>query len=159
MRKRIFPAALSLLLLFGVLTGCTQKNEGVKSVDLSVFYQSLSETYNFSNHMAVEGDLVASQYPGLENLELKQQVLYAPMMSAVVSEIALVEAANDEDAAAVEEIFQTRIDTQVDGGAWYPETIQGWVDHAQVVRNGNYVMLIANENSDAIVEAFEALFA
>ena len=59
----------------------------------------------------------------------------------------------------LEEIFQTRIDTQVDGGAWYPETIQGWVDHAQVVRNGNYVMLIANENSDAIVEAFEALFA
>ena len=118
MRKRIFPAALSLLLLFGVLTGCTQKNEEVKSVDLSEFYQSLSETYDFSNHMAVEGDLVASQYPGLENLELKQQVLYAPMMSAVVSEIALVEAANDEDAAAVEEIFQTRIDTQVDGEAW-----------------------------------------
>ena len=42
----------------------------------------------------------------------------------------MVEVANADDVETVKTIFQTRIDDQVAGGAWYPETIAQWEDRA-----------------------------
>ena len=58
----------------------------------------------------------------------------------------------------VKAIFQARIDAQVDGGAWYPETIEGWKNNSRIVVNGNCVMMIAYSECDAVVEAFNGLF-
>ena len=70
----------------------------------------------------------------------------------------LVECASAEDAAAVAEILQARIDAQVDGGAWYPASIEQW-EKAQLVTNGNYVAMIAcGDNSASIAEDFLAKF-
>ena len=58
-----------------------------------------------------------------------------------------------------EEIFQARIDAQVQGGAFYPETIEGW-KKAQVITKGSVVALIsAGDSQSSAVEAFEKLFA
>ena len=67
-------------------------------------------------------------------------------------------------AQAVKDIFQARIDYQVGdennpGGAWYPDTIEGWKNNSRIVSNGNYVMLVAVEGADSVVESFNALFA
>ena len=34
-----------------------------------------------------------------------------------------------------------------------------WQRSAQVVENGNYIMLVCHDDADAIVEEFNALFA
>ena len=62
------------------------------------------------------------------------------------------------DVETVKGMLQQRIDDQVAGGAWYPESIEGWKNNSRVVSNGNCVMMIAYSECDAVVEAFNALF-
>ena len=65
----------------------------------------------------------------------------------------------------VKDIFQARIDYQVGdektpGGAWYPESIEGWKNGSRIVSNGNFVMLVAlSTGADDVVASFNALFA
>ena len=131
---------------------------------MQMFHVDLIQKYSgFNATMAVEGDALANYYPGLSEIATKQRVIYTTMMSAAVCEIALVEVKNAADVQKVKDIFQARIDAQVGtddapGGAWYPETIEGWKNNSRIVSNGNYVMLIVWEKADQFVEQFNALF-
>ena len=131
-------------------------------VDLNGFYTSVCPTYgeNFPANMNLceSVEMLDAFYPGLSGLETKQLMIYQPMMGAVVCEIALAEAANEADVETIKGIFQSRIDSQVDGGAWYPESIEGWKNNSRIVANGNTIMMIAYSECDAVVEAFNALF-
>lgn len=81
------------------------------------------------------------------------------MISFSGGELALVQAKNPEDAAKVKEIFQARLDSKTtDGPNNYPEELEMWQKYAKVVDNGNYVMLVNHEDSDAIVNEFNELF-
>ena len=133
------------------------------SADLNAFYQSLVQSYgeNFPANMDLceMVEMLDGFYPGLSGLETKQLMVYQPMMGAVVCEIALVEVANAADVETVKGIMQGRIDSQVDGGAWYPESIEGWKNNSRIAVNGNCIMMIAYSECDAVVEAFNGLFA
>ena len=135
----------------------------VEGVDLNAFYLSQIETYgeNFPATMNLcdSVEMLDSFYPGLSAVSTRQRMIYQPMMGAVVCEIALVEVSNSADVDAVKAIFQARIDAQVEGGAWYPESIEGWKNTSRVVANGNCVMMIAYSECDAVVDAFNSLFA
>lgn len=131
------------------------------SVDLNAFVADLAAKYgeNFAaNANVVEYGMHNDLYPGISDIATNQLVIYQPMMGAVVCEIALAEVTNSSDVAAVKAIFQARIDTQVNGGAWYPESIQGWQNNSRIVTNGNYAMMIAWEFCDDAAADFKGLF-
>lgn len=140
-----------------------------EEVDLTAFYNTLREGNIWPELMDLTTDanmkeLLDSYYPGLAEIAAKQRRVYIAAISAAVGEIALVEVENAEDVQAVEDIFQARIDYQVGdgtnpGGAWYPETIEGWKTKSRIVSHGNYVMLAVGDASASAVEEFEALFA
>ena len=78
-------------------------------------------------------------------------------------DVVLVQLTNSSDVNTVKELLQDRIDymTGADGGqpgAWYPGPTEMWQNSSRIVSNGSYVMLVVNENCDAIVDAFNALF-
>ena len=84
--------------------------------------------------------------------------------SASAVEIALVEVASSADVETVKGIFQSRIDYQLGdgenpGGLLYPASVELWQNNARIVSNGNYVMLVAVDGADSVVESFNALFA
>ena len=85
--------------------------------------------------------MLESAYPGLSDYTLKQSVLQMAGISAVAFEMALVETESEEDAQAVEEIFQARVDSQIQGGAMYPATIEAW-ENASVLVEGCVVTSI-----------------
>lgn len=135
-----------------------------EDVDLSAFYDTLLSESEWPELMALEGELLDGLYPGLSDLSLKQCLVRTAAISAVVGEIALVEAENAEDAQSAADIFQARIDYQVGdesspGGAWYPETIRGWQENSHIVTQGTYVMLAVGDCASDAVERFNALFA
>lgn len=144
-------------------------SEAQKEIDLAAFYETLRAENTWPELMNLTEDetvteLLDSYYPGLSEIPTKQCGVYIAAISAAVGEIALVEVENADDAAKVEDIFQGRIDYQVGddenpGGAWYPETIEGWKTKSQIVSHGNYVMLAVGDAAEAAVESFEALFA
>lgn len=145
------------------------ETEASEEINLSAFYNTLREGNVWPELMDLTTDanmkeLLDSYYPGLAEIAAKQRRVYIAAMSAAVGEIALVEVENAEDVQAVEDIFQARIDYQVGddatpGGAWYPETIEGWKTKSRIVSHGNYVMLAVGDASASAVEEFEALFA
>lgn len=140
-----------------------------KEIDLTEFYNTLRAENTWPELMNLMEDetiteLLDSYYPGLSEIATKQCGVYIAAISAAVGEIALVEVENADDAAKVEDIFQGRIDYQVGddenpGGAWYPETIEGWKTKSHIVSHGSYVMLAVGDAAEAAVESFEALFA
>ena len=142
-----------------------QKPEVPASVDLSAFAAGLAESQpDWPGMMAMEGEALEAYYPGLSALSPKQCVVQMAMISASGVEIALVEAASSADVETIKGIFQSRIDYQVGdgespGGAWYPEPTEMWKNSSRIVSNGNYVMLVAFENADGVVDSFNALFA
>lgn len=131
------------------------------TIDLSAFYTEMFNTVfpdpdNAPSMSEITGDYLDQTYPGLSDVETKQCVVYAPMITAVAYEVALVEVANADDAAKVQEIFQARIDTQIEGGAFYPATVEAWQNQSEIVTRGSYVALFVGAEKDQMVEAFNA---
>lgn len=136
------------------------------AVDLTAFYETLTADGDvWPAMMQAEGEVLDAFYPGLSDVAVNQCGVYTAMISAAVGEIALVEVRDAGDVQRVKDIFQARIDYQVGdgenpGGAWYPQSIEGWKSGSRIVSNGNFVMLVAlSEGADGAVESFNALFA
>lgn len=162
--KKMMAATLALVMLLA-LAACGGDNGGssqTEAPDLTKYYEDFMASLGEGNAPAMSelmDETVEGLYPGLNDIATKQKLMQTAMISAVAYEFALVETESAEDAAKVQEIFQARKDAQVDGGAWYPETIESW-EKGEIIVNGNVVALIvAGEQQAEAVEAFNALFA
>ena len=161
MKKRTILILAAALLLTGLLSACGGSKTETKDVDLTAFYNGLSETYGWEDPYMTEitGDLLESYYPGLQEIPTKQLVARMPMMSAVVNELVFLQCESEEDAVKAAAILQERVDAQAEGGAWYPESMESW-KNGSVIQQGTYVAMIASaENQDAIEESFNGAFA
>lgn len=158
--KRLTATVLLAAALLS-LTACGSGNStggGDLSIDLSAFYDTLfTDPDNDPALEQVTGEYLDQLYPGLSEIDTRQCLVYTPVITAVACEVALVEVTNADDAAKVQEIFQTRIDNQVNGGAWYPATTEAWQNQSEIVTRGNYVCLFVGDAKDDMVSAFNAL--
>ena len=173
--KKLIALTLSLMLVFSMVAcGNTGSNAGssagssagsveetpeIKSADLQAFYEKTFMNENMPMMGVMEGEMLDAFYAGLSALNLKQCIVAMPMISAVAAEVALVEVNDAADLAKVEEIFKARITAQVDGGAFYPATIEVWEKNAEIITHGNTVMMICMDPKDEVVKAFNELFA
>lgn len=163
--NRKLALLLNCVLLLGLLTACGGKKEE-KKVDLAAFAQSLPETYEISGFLErmdpedpdMGAPMLDATFPGLKEMDLEQMEVYLCMVGFNTGEFSLVQAKNADDAKAVAELFQGRIDSMVQEGMNYPDTIELWQKCSTVVTHGNYVMLVCAEDKDSIVSDFEALF-
>ena len=164
--RRSLTMVLALLLV-SLLAACGgEKTTETKDVDLTEFYSGLEKEYEWGDgYMAdIEGELLENYYPGLSDISTVQLIAKAPMMSAVVSEVVLLQCETEEDATKAAAILQERIDYQVGdetnpGGAWYRESIESW-KKAQVIQQGTYVALLASaEHQEELAQAYNDLFA
>ena len=108
--------------------------------------------------MEMDSALLDNYYPGLSAISANQLVARMAMITASANEIVLIECADSADVDTVRTIFETRKQTQADGGAWYPATIEQW-SNAQICVSGNYVMLVCHADAADIAASFYALFA
>lgn len=159
MKKKLVLLLAGMMLL---LSACGGNNGGAETadVDLQEYWESLQETYEWDDHymVSIEDEMLEGYYPGLKDIAAKQFLAKAPMMSAVVNEIVLMQCETEEAAEQAAAILQERITTQAEGGAWYPESMEAW-GRGTVIQQGTYVAMIASaEHQDEIVESFNALF-
>lgn len=156
MKRMRLAAFLAVVLL---LSGCGAKEE--TTVDLTAFFDRLDQSYAWGETYFMEQDeeSLDSLYPGLKDLPAKQLVVKVPRMSAAVNEYVFAEFETEEDAEAAGEILRQRVQTQAQGGAWYPESMAAW-EQAKVLVRGRYVAMIAGgENQEALEKAWEDQFA
>lgn len=156
--------ALTLLLSLAACGGNNADQATVEVPDLNQYYKDFMASLDEDNAPAMtdaneDASYVDAFFPGLNDIELKQSVLQMATISATAFELDLVECADESDVETVKTIFQTRIDNQINGGAFYPETTAAW-EKAEVLVNGNIVALIvAGEHQSDAVDTFNALFA
>lgn len=148
--KRMAADLLVALLVLG-LTACAGKRDGSGGVSedlaLNDVYQSLLDQQPQDAEELVmlpesSPDIIDSFYPGLNDIELKQQVYYLAPVTGFATEVMLVEAANADDMDAVKEIFVQRITIGSDESGCYPETAAVWSSRAVVQTSGNYAAMI-----------------
>ena len=134
------------------------------SVDLQAFFDTINADYEMPFMMEMDSAALDSYFPGLTGISAQQLVAYQCALSpSPAGDVVLVQLTNSSDVNTVKELLQDRIDymTGADGGqpgAWYPGPTEMWLNSSRIVSNGSYVMLVVNENCDAIVDAFNALF-
>lgn len=156
----IVALTLALSLLGGCASGTGSNGSEAVNVNFEEFYTTVTENHEMQMGLdAITEEMELSFYPGLEDIATKQKYLYASMITLSSQEIGMVEVENEADVQAVKDIFQARIDAQVAGGAWYPQTIEDWKNNSRVVSHGNYVLMVVHGDADEIVEQFDALFA
>ena len=130
--------------------------------DLNQYFESFMLSLGEDNApfmMPADPDTLEAFYPGLNNIATKQSVVQLAAMSAVAFEFALIECENEADVEAVKAILEARKAYQVEGGAWYPETVAAW-ENAEIIVQGNVVALIlAGEQTADAVAAFNGMFA
>ena len=140
-------------------SGTTTPEPEPSKVDLAAFYTTVSANYSLPSHLSLGDSQMVDQYfAGLSAISTEQSQVYINKMSMNMGEIALVQVKDSKDVDAVKAIFQARIDSMVNGGAWYPEPTRLWSEDSRIVSNGNYVMMVVSESCDSIVKDFNALF-
>ena len=162
MSKRAVWLVLALLLL---VPGCGgQAGDGgteTATVDLAELYAGMEESCGWEEGymVDVEGELLEDYYPGLGEISTKQLIAKVPLMSSAVNEIVLLQCETAEDAESAAAILQERADSQAEGGAWYPESMEAW-GKAKVFQQGTYAALIASgEFQQSLEEQFEQAFS
>ncbi len=159
--KRMLTLTMTLLLAMSLLTACGDSGKKEPEVDLTAYFdQMIKDAGLDENYMAdLEGEMLESYYPGISDIATKQFLAKAPMMSGVVNEMVLMQCESEEDAGKAAAILQERIDTQAEGGAWYPESMEAW-SNGQVIQHGTYVAMIASAQfQETWADGFNALFA
>ncbi|WP_295764497.1 DUF4358 domain-containing protein [uncultured Oscillibacter sp.] len=162
MKKRAVWALAAVLLLASGCGGGQKGGDGAEDPDVALdsLYAGMAEECGWEEgYMAdVEGELLESYYPGLSEIPAKQLVAKIPAMSSDVNEVVLIQCDTEEDAEEAGGILQARIDAQVDGGAWYPESLEAW-KAAKVLREGTYTALIASgAHQEELEEQFRSQF-
>ena len=155
MKKTVI--CLLVLLMVTVLWGCAGKEKGPEpGIPLDTFYRGILEAQPEDMEELIlfeesNPDLIASFYPGLENIELNQQVFYMPPIATHPCEIVMVEVKNSQDVQMVADLFRQRIEMGADDTS-YPESAAGWRMYAQVQYSGNYVCMIVLPEGYVIAE-------
>ncbi len=161
MKKLLSILLCAILLPALAACGGGGGNNGQAAPDLNKYYEDFMATLGADNTpamMDVETDMIPQVYPGLENYTSKQVVAKMAAITAVPFEFVLLELESEADAQAAASILQARVDSQVNGGAFYPETTAAW-EKAQVITHGNVAALIcAGSEQDQAVDAFNKLF-
>ena len=140
-------------------SGSGGSSSATSSVDLKKFYDDTIAAMTDAPGMAeVTSDLLDGVYPGLSALKPKQTVAYMAMISAVACEVTALELSNAEDAKSAADILRARIKQQgEDQGAFYPQTVDQWKNHSQVIVNGNYVLMAVGVGNETFAANFNAL--
>lgn len=160
--KRMFAIVLACAMSLTLLAGCGKK-EGTSDVDLKGFFDTVVENHPFSNNFFESATLdedemgiIDMMFPGLRDAS-EEVYVYASMVMQD-SEMVLVKAKDADSAKTVEKLLNDRIAAMTTEGMNYPEVVEVWSTSSAVAANGNYAMLIAHEDSQAIVDEFNALF-
>lgn len=137
---------------------------GQASVSLNDFYSTLQSSYEgLDGMMVLDGELLDTYYPGLSSIAAVEEVLVQETMMTVanmaVGLVKLSDSATIDDVVAVKNALQTRINTQANGGAWYPASCETW-KNGVITSTSNVVgMFVYPESAQDMADLFTAAFS
>ena len=133
------------------------------STSLSDFFSTLQGQYEgMGMMMALDGELLENYYPGLSGIAAVEEVLIQETATTIanvaVGLVRLSDSAPADDILAVQAVFQSRINTQAEGGAWYPASCETW-ENGVITSASNYVgMFVYPDGAHEMANLFTDTF-
>ena len=158
---------------FKCIVRCSWKEESVPagggtggeaSVSLSDFYSTLEGQYEgLTGMMVLDGEQLDTYYPGLSSIAAVEEVLIQETMMSIANRaVGLVKLSGDatlDDVVAVQNALQSRINTQADGGAGYPESCETWKNGVTTSTSNVVAMFVYPENAQDMADLFTEIFS
>lgn len=144
--------------------GAADSGTAAGTLSLSEFFTTLQGRYEgLGAMMVLEGELLENYYPGLGDIaaveEIYMQETMITMANVAVGLVRLSDSATKDDISAVQDILQSRIDTQANGGAWYPESCETW-GKGVITSTSNVVgMFVYPDAAQEMADLFTASFS
>lgn len=152
MMKRFAAAALSLLLVPG-LAACSGGDKADFEMDVQQVYEELTALPDMPALIVLPEDK-ALDFLGLDYSKCSQAVTAISAMNIQADEIWLVEAKDGSAAAQIEELARARVEQRMEEFKNYAPDQYQVLENAAILREGNYVVLLASQDIESLKDAF-----
>ena len=149
---------------FSCIVRCVWKESGTDLPSLADFFATLQSSYEgLDAMMVIEGEVLDTYYPGLGSIAAVEEVLIQETMMSMsnvaVGLVKLSDEATLDDILAVQAVFQGRITTQAEGGAWYPASCETWEQGVTSSVSNHVGMFVYPEGAQAMADLFTQTFS
>ena len=152
--KRYTAALLSLLLVLGLAACSGGGDKGAFEMDVQQVYEELTALPDMPAMIVLPEDK-ALDFLGLDMSQCVQAVAAISAMNIQADEIWLVEAKDGSAAAEIEELARTRVEQRMEEFKNYAPDQYQVLENAAILREGNYVVLLASQDIEALKAAFD----
>ncbi len=148
--KQLLSGLLVLVLMLS-LCACGEGTDGVTPNMQSVF-TSMAE--HLPEAEPFDAESVFNAY-GVDPASCKQEVVISYYDGSCTSELWLIEAVDEEAAASIKALAETRLDSLGSQFRSYDPVAYALVQEAKLLVHGNCVIVIVSENADALLEIYQ----
>lgn len=148
--KKILVSLLMIVVL--LCTTACGGNEAT-SIDMNALYQSYTE---YLPEMIQLDDKAMMDMYGVDKTLCKQAIIANCTDGLKSDEVWLIEANDAESAATIAELAQSRVDREAQETKDYLPDQYKIVEKAQIIEDGNNVVLIISADVDAMIELYNS---
>ncbi len=153
--KKILLSLVATVMLISSLTACG--SEKLKTIDVEKTVEEISENCGFS-YMTYTSEEDIDIIFDFSSTSYKDIISYRAMDPVIGDEIAIVEANSKDDVKAIIDILKDRAKSKSQTFGGYAPIEAEKADKAEIISQGNYVLLAICEDTSKAVEAFEKAF-
>ena len=150
--KKFTAALLSLLAVFG-LAACSGGEESKLDMDVQAVYEELAALPGMPAMIVLPEDK-AMDFLGLDMGDCVQAVTAINAMNIQADEIWLVEAKDGSAADKIEGLARSRVEQRMQEFENYAPDQYQVLENAFILREGNYVVLLASQDIESLKDAF-----
>ena len=131
---------------------------------LTDFFATLQGSYEgLGAMMVIEGEVLDAYYPGLSSAAAVEEILIQEtrmsMSNVAVGLVKFSDEATTDDILAVQAIFQARMTTQAEGGAWYPASCEAWEQGVTTSVSQYLGMFVYPDGAQSMADLFTETFS
>lgn len=158
--KRIFALSLALLLMLGLAAcgGEEKPNDTVKPVETAVadIYAQLGEKVALPEMLSVNEAMILD-FCGITEADRKSAVVAICADSLKTDEIWVIEAADEAAAKRIVDFAKARLKKKGEESITYSPEQYAVVEKAQLLQNGDHVILLVSPDAQALAAALETV--
>lgn len=152
--KRILAGLLSLLLVFSLAACSGGGDKADFEMDVQQVYEELTALPDMPAMIELPEDK-ALDFLGLDYSKCSQAVTAICAVNIQADEIWLVEAKDSSAAAEIEELARSRVQQRMEEFKGYSPEQYKVLEGAAILREGNYVVLLVSQDTEALKAAFD----
>lgn len=151
--QRLMAGLLCLAAVFG-LAACSGGEDSSFEMDVEEVYKELMSTPDMPAMIELPEDK-ALDFLGLDMSRCVQAVTAISAMNIQADEIWLVEAKDSAAAAEIEQLARSRVEQRMGEFENYAPDQYQVLENAAILREGNYVVLLVSQDTEALKAAFD----